>query len=119
LVERRRWSTASPWENGDVESFNGKLRDALLDGGAFNTRREAQVLIEGWRRHDNRVPQHSPLGRHPPAPETLPLVRPPISSGAGAAAMAHQNSTRTTRWDLVSSVQQVRSRRWHPRQKAG
>jgi hypothetical protein len=39
LVERRRWSTASPWENGDVESFNGKLRDALLDGGAFNTRR--------------------------------------------------------------------------------
>ena len=36
----------SPWENGYVESFNGKLRDELLNGEVFNTLREAQVLIE-------------------------------------------------------------------------
>ena len=39
----------SPWENGYVESFNGKLRDELLDCEVFNTLREAQVLIEQWR----------------------------------------------------------------------
>ncbi len=47
---------ASPWENGYVESFNGKLRDELLDGEAFNTVREAQVLIEQWRRHYTSCP---------------------------------------------------------------
>ncbi len=40
----------SPWENGYVESFNGKLRDELLNGEIFYTLREAQVIIEGWRR---------------------------------------------------------------------
>ena len=44
---------ASPWENGYVESFNGKLRDELLNGEVFNTLREAQVLIEERRRHYN------------------------------------------------------------------
>lgn len=80
---------ASPWENGYVESFNGKLRDELLNGEVFNTLREAQVLIEAWRRHYNRVRPHSSLGYRPPAPETLPMTRSQIGSGAGAAAMAH------------------------------
>jgi transposase InsO family protein len=53
---------ASPWENGYVESFNGKLRDELLNGDVFNTLKEAQVLIEEWRRHYNRVRPHSALG---------------------------------------------------------
>jgi transposase InsO family protein len=79
----------SPWENGYVESFNGKLRDELLNGEVFNTLREAQVLIEEWRRHYNRVRPHSSLGYRPPAPETVPMPRSPISSGEGAAAMAH------------------------------
>lgn len=39
----------SPRENGYVESFNGKLRDELLNGGIFETRWEATVLIERWR----------------------------------------------------------------------
>ncbi|MBP0464181.1 IS3 family transposase [Roseomonas sp. PWR1] len=80
---------ASPWENGYVESFNGKLRDELLNGEVFNTLREAQVLIEEWRRHYNQVRPHSSLGYRPPAPETLPMARSQISSGAGAAGMAH------------------------------
>ena len=80
---------ASPWENGYVESFNGKLRDELLNGEVFNTLREAQVLIEAWRRHYNRVRPHSSLGYRPPAPETVPMARSQISSGGGPAAMAH------------------------------
>ena len=80
---------ASPWENGYVESFNGKLRDELLNGEVFNTLREAQVLIEGWRRHYNQVRPHPALGYRPPAPETALMARPQISSGAGLAVITH------------------------------
>jgi len=62
----------SPWENGYSESFNGKLRDELLDREIFYTLREAQVLIERWRQHYNTVRPHSALGYRPPAPETYP-----------------------------------------------
>jgi transposase InsO family protein len=61
----------SPWENGYVESFNGKLRDELLDREIFYTVREAKVLIERWRRHYNTVRPHSALGYRPPAPEAI------------------------------------------------
>ena len=61
----------SPWENGYVESFNGKLRDELLNGEIFNTVKEAKVLIEMWREHYNTVRPHSSLGYRPPAPETI------------------------------------------------
>jgi putative transposase len=40
----------SPWEDGYRESFNGKLRDELLDREVFDTLLEAEVLIERWRR---------------------------------------------------------------------
>src|SRR5476649_2253056 len=61
----------SPWENGYCESFNSKLRDELLNGEIFTTLREAQVLIESWRRHYNAVRPHSSLGYRPPAPEAI------------------------------------------------
>lgn len=65
----------SPWENGYNESFNGKLRDELLDGEIFYTLKEAKVLIERWRHHYNTVRPHSALGYRPPAPEAvLPIV---------------------------------------------
>lgn len=51
-----------PWENGYVESSNSKLRDELLDGENFHSLKEAQILIEAWRRHDNTVRPHSVLG---------------------------------------------------------
>jgi putative transposase len=60
----------SPWENGYVESFHGKLRDELLNGELFDTLWEAQVLLEQWRREYNAVRPHSALGYRPPAPET-------------------------------------------------
>jgi transposase InsO family protein len=67
----------SPWENGYCESFNGKLRNELLNGELFYTLREAQVLIEQWRCHYNRVRPHSALGYRPPAPEAWGLAPSP------------------------------------------
>jgi transposase InsO family protein len=61
----------SPWENGYIESFNGKLRDELLAREQFDTLLEAKVLIEHWRRHYNTQRPHSSLGYHPPAPEAI------------------------------------------------
>ncbi len=61
----------SPWENVYCESFNGKLRDELSAREIFYTLKEAQILIERWRRHDNTVRPHSALGYRPPAPETI------------------------------------------------
>jgi transposase InsO family protein len=61
----------SPWENGYIESFNGKLRDELLNREVFTTLEEARVLIEQWRRDYNQVRPHSALGYRPPAPEAV------------------------------------------------
>jgi len=63
----------SPWENGYIESFNGKLRDELLNGEIFDTLVEAQVLTETWRKEYNQVRPHSSLGYRPPAPPTFHL----------------------------------------------
>ena len=64
----------SPWENGSVESFNGKLRDELLDREIFYTLTEATILIERWRREYNTVRPHSALGYRPPAPDANRLA---------------------------------------------
>jgi len=61
----------SPWENGYIESFNGKLRDELLNREIFTTLIEAKILIEQWRREYNQVRPHSALGYRPPAPEAI------------------------------------------------
>jgi len=69
----------SPWENGYVESLNGKLRDELLNREIFYTLTEAKVLVEHWRREYNQVRPHSSLGYRPPAPEAIrPLPTPPL-----------------------------------------
>jgi len=61
----------SPWENGYIESFNGKFRNELLNGEIFDTITEARVLTERWRKHYNTKRPHSSLGYRPPAPETF------------------------------------------------
>jgi transposase InsO family protein len=61
----------SPWENGYCESFNGRLRDELLNGEIFYSLREAQIIIEAWRRHYNTRRPHSALGYRPPTPEAI------------------------------------------------
>jgi putative transposase len=59
----------SPWENGYIESFNGKMRDELLDREVFTTMVEARVLISEWKREYNQIRPHSSLNYRPPAPE--------------------------------------------------
>ncbi len=61
----------SPWENGYIESFNGKMRDELLNREVLMTLTEAKVLIEAWRKEYNQVRPHSSLGYRPPAPEAI------------------------------------------------
>ena len=86
----------SPWEDGYCESFNGELRDELLDREAFDTVLEAKVLIERWRREYNGVRPHSRLAHRPPAPEAYgrrsrgallepvtPGAPPPADGGGG------------------------------------
>ena len=70
----------SPWENGYIESFNGKLRDELLNMEIFYTLLESRVLVDQWRRHYNTVRPHSSLGYRPPAPEAI--QPPPITAAA-------------------------------------
>jgi len=78
----------SPWENGYIESFNGKLRDELLNGEIFSTLTEAKVLVERWRQEYNTRRPHSSLGYRPPAPGTL-AITPPL----GEVQLPHS-------WDL-------------------
>jgi len=67
----------SPWENGYIESFNGKLRDELLNREIFTTITEAKILIEQWRKEYNHIRPHSALRYRPPAPEaTMPVIMP-------------------------------------------
>jgi transposase InsO family protein len=72
----------SPWENGYVESFHGRLRDELLNGELFDTLWEARVLLEQWRREYNAVRPHSALGYRPPAPEAWPWAVSRVQIGA-------------------------------------
>jgi putative transposase len=72
----------SPWENGYNESFNGSLRDELLNGEIFYSLTEARILIEAWRRHYNTVRPHSSLGYRAPAPEAVPSPVPPSGSAS-------------------------------------
>jgi putative transposase len=76
----------SPWENGYIESFNARLRDELLDGEIFYSLKEAQIIIEGWRRHYNAIRPHASLGYRPPAPEVFVpgLAAWPSARGVGA-----------------------------------
>ena len=79
----------SPWENGYNESFNGKLRDELLNGEIFCSLAEAAVLVEQWRREYNTVRPHSACGGLPPAPEAVK----PSPSGSSEDARPSRPST--------------------------
>ncbi|MDD9916908.1 MAG: IS3 family transposase [Rhodospirillaceae bacterium] len=69
----------SPWENGYCESFNARFRDELLNGEIFYSLKEAQIIIEKWRRHYNTKRPHSALGYRPPVPETIvPMEARPV-----------------------------------------
>jgi putative transposase len=61
----------SPWENGYIESFNGKLRDELLDREIFYNLEEARILIEARRKEYNHIRPHSAKNNRPPVPEAI------------------------------------------------
>ena len=63
--------TVTMWENGYIESFNGKLRDELLNRGILYTLQEVKILIEKWRIENNKGGLHSALGYRPPAPRAV------------------------------------------------
>jgi putative transposase len=77
----------SLWENGYIESFNGMLRDELLNGKVFDTLLEAKVLIECWRKEYNTILPHSSLGYRAPGPEAKLFCLP------ATAALQHTNRT--------------------------
>ena len=60
-----------PCENGYCESFNGKLRDELLNGEIVYSLKEATVVIEQWRLHYNQRRPRSSLRYRPPAPQAI------------------------------------------------
>jgi transposase InsO family protein len=71
--------SGSPWENGYCESFNGRMRDELLNGKIFYSLRDAQIIIESSRIHSNTKRPHSALGYRPPTPEAIvPMGQRPI-----------------------------------------
>ena len=72
----------SPWENGYIESFNGKMRDELLAREIFYSLKEAQILNEMWRRQYNTIRPHSALGYRPPTPAAF-VVQPAHAIPAG------------------------------------
>ena len=90
-VEWHYIDPGKPQQNAFIESFNGSLRDELLNGEIFYTLREAQILVERWRRHYNEVRPHSALGYKPPAPQTrrsdINWVVPPTKSGANSTVL--------------------------------
>ena len=57
----------SPWQNAWIESFNGRLRDELLNSWQFDSLLEAQVIIEDWRIDYNEHRPHSAHGDLTPA----------------------------------------------------
>jgi putative transposase len=67
----------APWENPYVESFNGRVRDELLNLKEFTSLTVAQVLVEAWRIEYNTCRPHSALGgltprsTRPPGPAPI------------------------------------------------
>jgi transposase InsO family protein len=57
----------NPWENGYIESFNGRVRDELLESELFTCLAEAKMLSTQWRLEYNHRRPHSSLGYVAPA----------------------------------------------------
>jgi putative transposase len=83
----------SPWENGYIESFNGKLRDELLNREVFDTLLETKVLVGRWRQEYNHIRPHSSLGYRPPAPEAVLPVDGTVDPLMFGSAPLHLTST--------------------------
>ncbi len=78
-IETLYIAPGSPWENGYIESFNGKLRDEVLNREVFYSVNEAKVIVQSWRLEYNNHRPHSGLGYMTPAAfaaSCIPLASP-------------------------------------------
>ena len=66
-VETLYIERGSPWENGYIESFNGRFRDEILNRELFHSVKAAKVIVESWRLEYNNHRPHSGLGYRTPA----------------------------------------------------
>jgi transposase InsO family protein len=64
----------SSCKNDYNESFNGKLRDELLNGEMFYTLKETKIMIERWLVHYNAKRTHTSLGYRPPEPDKTQIL---------------------------------------------
>jgi transposase InsO family protein len=112
----------SPWENGYVESFNARLRDELLNGEIFYSLREAEIILESWRRHYNTVRPHASWATdlqprrsssQPSPPGRLrQLDRSAGQAAGGATPHAALTFTRATQWGPINRGQHETVRFW-------
>jgi hypothetical protein len=133
----QRWTTAvgaktatiapgSPGENGYVESFNARLRDELLNGEVFYSLREAQVVIESWRRHYNEgagwcpfpEPGGGAFSRDRGHRPRTPALRSAVSGGVGERAARDQRGRPRPRRPSGPRAAEAAARRDEPRRAA-
>lgn len=98
-VESLFLELGSPWDDVSEESFNGEQRDQLLDGEVFDPHREARVLVERWRWHDNDERPHGSRGYRPPDPEAQRPGSPRSAPALPAGEPAHLLGGPTTHTD--------------------
>ncbi len=85
----------SPWENGYVESFNGRLRDELLNRELFLSVPEARYVLDEWREEYNQRRPHSGLNWQTPAAFAESLAGPAVGATPLPTAQPAQNPVRT------------------------
>ena len=105
-VEWHYIAPGKPIQNAFIESFNGRLRDELLNETLFTTLAQARVLLGRWRADYNDARPHSGLGWQPPAefactfPRRETALRNPTSSAPSPAAHPAQKGNSDRRSEL-------------------
>jgi putative transposase len=64
-----------PMQNAFIESFNGRLRDELLNETLFTSLAQARVALKCWRADYNDTRPHSQLGWRTPPSSRSPAIR--------------------------------------------
>ncbi len=91
-VEWHYIAPGKPTQNAFIESFNGRLRDELLNETLFTTLAQVRALLGRWRADYNESRPHSRLGWQTPAefartfPRRETALRNPTSSAPSPAA---------------------------------
>ena len=98
--QRIEWhyiAPGKPMQNGYVESFNGRMRDELLNETVFTSMAQARAVIAAWRTDYNTTRPHSALGYQTPAARAAELkamgAAPPPVPGSGTTPIAHTRQT--------------------------